>query len=119
MEKKSSRVSVLVLSMALLILSVIFDWRWATFLALIVGICGILSSFLSRLIENGLNLVTKVSGYIIRTLLLAILFYLILFPVSILYRLFNKDTLMLYSKYDSHFIEINKDFEKETFEKPW
>lgn len=119
MKSNSSRLSVLILSMVFLILFVIFGWKWTIFLSLIVGISGILSSYLSSLVETGMELVTKVIGYIIQTFLLAILFYLILFPISVFYKLFNKDTLMLSSKYESHFIEIKKDFEKGSLEKPW
>lgn len=119
MKNNSSRLSVLVLSMLFLILFEIFGWKWTIFASLIVGLTGIFSSYLSSLIETGLALITKVLGYITQTIFLAILFYLILFPISMLYKLFHKDALMLSSKYESHFIEIKKDFEKETLEKPW
>jgi hypothetical protein len=118
-KNQSSRLSVLVLSMALLAVSIVFGLKWAECVSLGTGICGIVSSRLSRYIEKGMLAVTKIMGYAVQTVLLAILFYLILFPVSLLYRLFNKDYLMLSSKYNSYFVDIKKDFEKDSFEKPW
>jgi len=40
-------------------------------------------------------------------------FYFILFPISLLSKLFTKDPLMLSIKYDSYFIDINKIYDKE------
>jgi len=80
---------------------------------------GIISPLISRYTETGLKLFTKITGYIIQTVLLSVLFFMILFPISVLYRLFNKDNLMLSPKYPSYFININKEFGKESLEKPW
>jgi len=58
-------------------------------------------------------------SYIIPNILLSIVYYLILFPISLLSKLFTKDPLMLSSKYDSYFIDVNKEMDKESFKKMW
>ena len=58
-------------------------------------------------------------GYIIPNILLSIVFYLILFPLSLLSKLFTKDPLMLSSKYDSYFVDVNKEMDQKSFENMW
>jgi hypothetical protein len=119
MKNYSSRLSVLTLSMIFLIIFFVFDQRWAALLSLIIGVSGIASSRISKYIESGLTFFTKITGFVIQTILLSVLFFLILFPISVFYRLFNKDNLMLSPKYPSFFVGIKKEFRKESLEKPW
>jgi hypothetical protein len=109
----------LILSMVFLIVFFVFDQKWAAILSLITGLSGILSSQISRYIESGLTFITKITGSVIQTILLSALFFLVLFPISVLYRFFHKDTLMLSPEYKSLFVDINKEVRKESLEKPW
>lgn len=61
----------------------------------------------------------KILGYIIPNILLSLVFFLFLLPISLISKLFTKDPLMLSDKYKTYFIEINKEVEKESFEKIW
>ena len=58
-------------------------------------------------------------GYIIPNILLGIVFFLFLLPISILFKLFNKDPLMLSKKYRTYYIDIDKEMDKKSFEKTW
>jgi hypothetical protein len=119
MKKNSSKSTILIISMGFLILHLMFHWQWAIIVSLVVGLIGITSSFLSRKIEWGWMKLANVMGYIVPNILLGLIFYLILFPISLLYRQFNKDSLMLSNKHKSFFIEVNKTSNKKGFEKIW
>ena len=119
MEKDTSKSTILVISTGFLILYLIFSWQWAVLTSLIVGIIGIISGTLSRLIEKGWMELARLLSYIVPSILLGIVFYLILFPTALISKLFTKDPLMLSDKHKTYFIDINREVEKKSFEKIW
>lgn len=119
MKKDTSKSTMLIISMGCLILYLLFLWQWAVFVSLLVGVIGITSNFLSKKIEWGWMMLAKVMGYVVPNILLSIVFYLVLFPLSLLSRLFRKDPLMLSNKHKTYFIDIGKEMNKESFEKIW
>lgn len=119
MKKDTSTSTMLVISMGFLILYLIFSWQWAVIISLIVGLLGIVSVSVSRLIEKGWMRLADILSYIIPSILLGMVFYLILFPISLFSKLFTKDPLMLSKRYDSYFVNIDKKLDKKSFEKVW
>jgi hypothetical protein len=119
MKKDTSKSTILIISMGFLLIYLVFHWQWAVIVSLIVGIIGIISSFLSKKIEWGWIKLSKFMGYIIPNILLSILFFLFLFPISLLSKLFSKDPLMLSKKHKTYFIDINREIDKQGFEKIW
>ena len=105
--------------MGFLILHLLFSWQWAVIIALVVGIVGIISGILSRIIEKWWMQLARILSFIIPAILLGIVFYLFLFPISLISKLFTKDPLMLSNKYKTYFISIDKEFDKKSFEKIW
>lgn len=120
MKTNTSKSTILIISMGFLILYLVFSWQWAIIVSLIVGVIGIMSTFLSKKIEWGWMKLAQFLGYIIPNILLGIVFFLFLFPISVLSRLFGeKDPLHLKNKLDSTFITPDKHFTKGSFEKTW
>jgi hypothetical protein len=119
MKIDTSKSTILIISMGFLTLYLIFSWQWAVIVSLTVGVVGILSSFLSRKIEWGWMKLAQLLGYIVPNIILSIVFFLFLFPISLLSRLFSKDPLMLSRNYKTYFIDIDKEMCKESFEKIW
>ena len=119
MKTDKSKSTVLIISMGFLFLYLIFSWKWTVIVSFTVGVIGIASPFLSRKIEWAWMKLANLLGYIIPNLLLILAFFLFLFPLSLLSKLFRKDPLMLSKKYKSYFIDINKEISKESFEKIW
>lgn len=119
MKKDTSKSTMLVISIGFLILYLIFAWQWAVIVSLVVGLMGIISSALSRKIEWVWMKLARILSYIIPSVLLGIIFYLILFPLSLISKLFTKDPLMLSSKYETFFVNIEKEFDKKSMEKIW
>jgi hypothetical protein len=119
MKSDTSKSTILVISMGFLVLHLIFFWQWAAIVAFMVGVVGIVSTFLSKKIEWGWMKLSKFMGYIISNILLSIVFFLFLFPISLLSKMFIKDPLMLSKEYSTYFIDINKEMDKRSFEKIW
>jgi hypothetical protein len=119
MREDRSKSTMLTISMGFLILYLIKDWSWAVFVSLASGIIGIISPFLSRKIEWAWMKLGKLLGYIVPNVVLSIVFYLVLFPISMLSRLFRKDPLMLSKDHDSYFVDVEKETGREDFEKTW
>jgi len=119
MKTDTSKSTILIISMGFLTLYLVFSWQWAVIVSLTVGVVGIISPFLSKKIEWGWMKLAQFMGYIIPNILLSIVFFLFLFPISLLSKLFSKDPLMLSEKYKTYFIDINKEMDKGSFEKIW
>jgi len=119
MKGDTSKSTVLIISIGFLILYLAFSWQWAVIVSLIVGVVGIISSFLSMKIEWVWMKLAKFMGYIIPNILLSIVFFLFLFPISLLSKLFSKDPLMLSKKYKTYYIDINREMDKKCFENIW
>lgn len=119
MKTDTTKSTILIISMGFLILYLFFFWQWTVIVSIIVGVTGIISPFLSRKIEWGWMKLAQLMGYIIPNILLSIVFFLFLFPISILSKIFRKDPLMLSKKYITYFIDINNEIDKKYFEKIW
>lgn len=116
----TSKSTVLVICMGFLVIYLVFQVKWALYVSLGVGILSLLSSFISQKIEWGWFKLSKILGYIVPNILLSAIFFLFLFPIAVLSRLFGKkDPLMLSDKYKTYFIDINAQMDKKSFEKTW
>lgn len=96
------------------------NFTWALWVAIVVGTLGLLSSFLAQKIQDLWMGLSTVLSYIIPPILLSIIFFIILFPIALLSRLFGeKDPLQLKKTDQSLFKTVDKEFTKDTFEKTW
>lgn len=118
-NRNNTSATMLVIAMGFLIIYAFTGWQWAMSVSLAVGIIGIVSDTLSRAVEKAWMTLAGVLSYIIPTILLAAIFYLILFPIALVYRLFHRDTLKLSREYDTLFVEVNREPEHEDFHKIW
>ncbi|HVY76588.1 MAG TPA: hypothetical protein VG890_17280 [Puia sp.] len=119
MKKDQSRLTVLVISMGFLVVYLKFHWQWAILVSLTVGLIGIFSTYLSSRIEWLWSKLSQGLGYIVPNILLTLVFFIFLFPLALLSRLFKKDPLMLSNSHKSYFVDVNKTMDKKSFEKIW
>ncbi|MDI6741196.1 MAG: SxtJ family membrane protein [Smithella sp.] len=119
MNKNTSKSTILVISMGFLVLYLVFSWKWSVFVSLAVGMTGIISNSLSVLIEKGWMKLSHILSHIIPPVLLGAVFYLFLFPLSLVSKIFTKDPLMLSPQHKTYFIQIDKSVDKKSFEKIW
>ena len=93
---------------------------WMLWVAVSVGGLGLLSSYLALKIQDAWMGLAKLLSHIIPPILLSIIFFVILFPIALLSRLFGeKDPLQLKKTDKSLFKTVDKTFSKDTFEKTW
>lgn len=111
--------TVLTITVGLMIVYLITDIRWILLTSLIIGLIGVFSPFLSKQIDFVWMKLTWVLSLIVPNILLSIVFYLFLFPIALLSRLFKKDDLMLKKQEKTLFRETNTKFDKAYFEKTW
>jgi hypothetical protein len=112
--------TVLTISVGFILVYLVTKWNWAISVSLIIGLIGICSDYLSQKVDLFWMQLTRLLSFIVPNILLGTIFYLFLFPISVLSRLFGKkDPMYLKNKEDSVFITINKEFDKKSLEKSW
>jgi hypothetical protein len=88
--------------------------------SIIIGLLGVISDKASLFIDKIWFKISHILSLIIPNILLGTIFYLILFPIALLSRLFgNKDQLMLINNKESFFKNRIQKFKIKSFENPW
>lgn len=112
--------TVLVITVGLIVVHLVTKQNWAMYSALLVGACGLLSSFLAQKIDYVWMKLAALLGLIMPNILLSIVFYVFLTPIALLSGIFGeKNRLSLKNDSNTLFKDSNKVFEKASFEKPW
>ena len=110
----------LTISVGFLVVYLITKAQWPLTVALVVGLIGMLSGFLAKKVDWLWMQLARALSFVVPNILLSAVFYLFLFPVALLARLFGKsDPLLLKNSKSSTYKAENKVFEKESFENPW
>ncbi len=118
--KSNPAKTVLTISMGFLVMYLFAKWDWALQVAVVIGLVGVFSNYLSQKIEWLWMGLGGLLGLFVPKIILTMLFYLFLFPIASLSKLFTKtDSLMLKNQRESTFTDRKKDFEKADFEKIW
>jgi hypothetical protein len=91
------RETLLVIVLGFALLYLVFDRNWMLYAALGLGITGIISVRLNRLIHIAWLFIGDKVGFLVGKVVLAVIFLCILLPVSLLSRLFRKDLMNLRS----------------------
>jgi hypothetical protein len=89
-------------------------------ISLCLGLIGIFSKFLSIIIEKIWFKLSEILGYIIPNIILTIIFYHVLFPISILSKIFKaKNSIIKSRKKHTNYLSSNKLFNPSDFITPW
>ena len=112
--------TVLVLIIALTILYLLYSKVELLYLSILLGIISISSSKITLYIHRTWMGIAKILSYIVPNILLTLIFFLILLPLSLFSKLFrNSDLLNIKKAPDSLWIKHDRIFSKDYFEKPW
>ena len=112
--------SQLVIVTGFLFLSYLFDVAWLMNIALALGLVFLISAKLSSAVLWFWGKLAHVLGWINTRIILSAVFYLFLFPIAILFRLFNKDPLSLnWKNKDSTFKVRDHLYKPIDLENPW
>jgi hypothetical protein len=113
-------VTLLTIVAGFLFIGIIADALWPTWVALAVAVVGLTSHRLASIIHKGWMGLAHLLGLIVPNILLATVFYLILFPMALLSRVFGqKDPLHLKPGAPTLFKTYNKAYTAADLEKPW
>jgi len=115
-----SHSTILAITFGFLFINSFYNSQTATIiLTVFVGI-SIASNIASDLFEKIWFLISKILSYIIPNIILIIIFYFILTPLSILSRLFNSSNdFRLKNNSKTNFNSTNKVFDKKSFRRAW
>lgn len=103
------------------VLFLIFSKAWLLYIAAGVGVVTLFSNSAAYFIYKYWMKLAQLLGAVNSKILLTIIFFLFLTPLSLLYRLLNKDTLQLKkdTSKTSYFITRNHTYTKADLEKMW
>ena len=118
--KSNPTKTVLTITVGFLAVFVITKWNWALNTAAIIGIAGLFSDYLANKIEWVWMKLTYVLSLIVPNILLSVLFYLFLFPIALLAKLFSKKNfLQLKNIENTTWFTERKVFDAKSMENPW
>ncbi|TVQ01099.1 MAG: hypothetical protein EA359_14475 [Balneolaceae bacterium] len=117
-QKENTKSTVLVITTGFIVIYFFTSWHFMLIAAIVTGVLGI-SDRVSKLIHITWMGLARLLSYIIPNILLALIFYLILFPLAMISRLQYKDPLMLSSAHKSYWVKDEQIPSKESFEKTW
>lgn len=126
MNREKKVEAILAIVVGFLVLYFIFgEWRgfnvdWMLWVSLVVGVLSMMSSTVMNVITSVWFKFAEILGnYVTGPILLGIVFFLILFPISILAKIFSKDNLMRKRKDDSYYVTRDHAYVTEDIENIW
>ena len=112
--------TMLTISVGFTLIYLLSGWRWILIASFLIGLIGVLSESLSKLVSALWMKLAWVLSLIVPNILLGLIYYLFLLPVSLCYKVFRKeDPLRLRNDHDSTFKDRDQLFNPQFFEKPW
>ena len=120
MYRERNLETILTISTGLAILYLIFDIKLLLFIAIGFSIVGLFINSISGKITSLWLKLAMLLGAINSKIILSIVFFVILVPISYFYRLFNKDAMQLKrNKEKSYYYEREHEFSPEDFKNIW
>lgn len=119
MTNKKSTETILVLVIACLILYWIAGKKYLLTTALVLGLIGIFIPYVAEKIHWGWMKLGSGLGYITGRLLLIAVFFLLLYPLSLISKLFRKNVVKLEPGSDSYFKDREYLYTSESMENTW
>jgi len=111
--------TILTIVIGLILSYLITDIKFLIYLSFTLGAIGLFSTYLSKIVDYLWIKLAWILSLIVPNILLGIIFYLILFPIALISKIFNKDTLKIKKQKKSIYKEINKTFVREDLKNPW
>ena len=97
-----------------------FQVNWMLWVSLVVGVLSMMSDTMMNLITGAWFKFAEILGnYVTGPILLGVVFFLVLFPLSIFARMFGPDNLMRKRKKDSYYVDRDHAYVTEDIENIW
>jgi cytochrome c oxidase subunit IV len=112
--------TVLTISVGFLFIYLLGKYNWALWISFLVGLTGVFSEKLSVIIEKVWMKLAFVLSKIVPNIILGVIFFVLLFPISLLSKVFRKqDVLKLRNSSDSVYTLKPGAYDKAHFENMW
>lgn len=96
------------------------NYEWMLYVAIIIGVGSVISSKMCEFIDYLWMKLAKFLSFIVPNILLIILFYCFLFPLSVISKIFGyKNNISLINDRASFWLDKKTDITKISFEKIW
>ena len=109
----------LVISTGLIIIYYFKPIDWLLYVAIIVGLIGAFFNSLAAGITWFWYKLAEVLGYVMSRVILTLVFFIFLFPIALIYRLFNKENLFPKKDQKSFWVERNHDYNGDDLKNVW
>lgn len=119
MERTKTLETSLVLTTAFLVVYMITGKNLYLYIAFGLGITGIFIKPLAKIIAVGWFKLAEILNYLMSKIILGVLFFVVLFPVSILYKMSNKDKLRLKKAGNTTWNERNHKYSATDLDNIW
>lgn len=110
MKKYRSAETCLVIATALVIFGYLYEINILFLIAIIIGIIGIIIKPLAQIIDWLWYKLVDILGYFMPKILLSFIFYFLLFPISLLSKIFTKSSLQLKKNPKSYWFDRNHEY---------
>ena len=112
--------TILVIVVGLLVVYLVSKWQWILYVSVSIGALSLMSVYISKKIDYLWMKLAWILSIILPNVLLSLIFFLLLTPIAFASRVLGeKNQLNLKNTEASLFKEVNKTFDKKSFEKPW
>lgn len=118
-NKEKNYEVILTLVTVLIIIYLNTEVHWLLIAAMCLGLAGILFYIPSSYFSRSFLWVAEIIGRVMPKVILSIVFFFILTPISFFYKLRGFDTLRLKKKSDTNYTEHKPEFTKQDFENIW
>lgn len=119
MNASKSRIDALVITVGFLGIYLFYRMDWLLYVSFSIGILSVISEKWNGFVSAVWNSLTQLLGRIIPSMLLAVVYFLVLTPISFAYRLMAGDSMNLKEGKSSQFENVDKEFAPSDFEKTW
>ena len=118
--KSNPSKTVLTISVGFLFVYLFGKFNWALWVSFVIGLTGVFSDFLSAIIEKLWMKLAFVLSKIVPNIILGVIFFVLLFPISLLSKVFRKqDVLKLRNSSDTVYTLKPGAYDKAHFENMW
>ena len=87
--------------------------------AFVIALFSITSFWFAKTISYIWYRLADLMGFVMSKVILSLIFYLFLFPLSIFYRIFNRDVLTLNKRKESYYKSRERIYMSKDLENPW
>jgi len=119
MKREKSLEAILVITTGFLIIYLFKPVSIFLYVAVSVGFIGVFIKPIATLLAKIWFKIGDLLGFFVSKVVLAIVFYLLVFPISVLYRLFNGDTLNLKNSKSSLWTNREHTYSKSDLKNSW